>query len=110
MFSWIALCVISSFGVYSLHYFITRTRTDSTKAQNAEAINLVSEMVRLWRVENLSASQKQERLNDIRERMIDFCDRRAAVAPVMHEDNVAYLNVFGGEEDSSERGRKSSGA
>lgn len=110
MFGWIALIIILSFGAYSLHYFVFRTRGEYSNIQNAEATNLVTEMVRLWREENLSASDKLQRLNDTRERMIDFCDRREAAAPIRHEDNIAYLNAFTSGEVKNDRDRKSSGA
>lgn len=104
MIGWIALVLITTFGAISLRYFLIRNKTLSSGNENAEAINLVSEMARIWK-SDLSASAKLQRLNVVRDRIIAFDERRQREVISHSNDNVTYLNAFSNRDDDGERKR-----
>lgn len=104
MISWIALILITTFGAISLRYFLIRNKVLPTGQENAEAINLVSEMASIWKSE-MSASDKIQRLNVVRDRIIAFDERRQRDAISHTSDNVTYLNAFSDREGGNERKR-----
>lgn len=107
MISWIALVLITTFGAISLRYFLFRRKSLPTGQDNAEATKLVLELASIWK-SDMSATNKMQRLNVVRDRVIAFDERRQRDAVSHSSDNVTYLNALSGRGDGE--GRKRSGA
>ncbi len=104
MIGWIALVLITSLGALSLRYFLIRNKALPSGQENAEAVNLVTELATIWKSE-LSASTKMQRLNVVRDRILAFDERRQREAVSHSDDNVTYLNTFSGRKGGEERKR-----
>lgn len=102
MIGWIFLVLMTSMGAISLRYFLIRRKVVPTGQENAEAINLVSEMANIWK-SDLPASIRMQRLNVIRDRVLAFDERRSREAVSHSDDNVTYLNVFSDRENVDKR-------
>lgn len=104
MIGWLALVLITAFGAISLRYFLIRNKVLPTGQDNAEAINLLSEIASIWK-SDLTASAKMQRLNIVRDKIIAFDERRQRDAISHSSDNVTYLNAFSNGNGNDERKR-----
>ena len=104
MISFIALVLITTFGVILLRYFLFRRKVLPTGQENAEATALVLELASIWK-SDLTASAKLQRLDLVRERIIAFDERRQKDAVSHSADNVTYLNALSVGSDGEKRKR-----